>query len=422
MTIQFSTSRIILGAIILNTVLVFNATAQSLDSLVDQAIKNDPWAQSSSFTEQSLMQQAQAKTQWMDPTVQVSLANLPTNSFDFNQEAMTQFKVSAMQMLPNTSKLNLEKQVQLDQAQLQPTMRENREAQLAFMIRKIWLEAYQTHLSIELINQNYQWFEQIIDLSQTRYQTGISKGDSQNILEAELELLKLDDRLLSLTSKKTQLLAQLSQYIFEPVSLIDNQWPKNITLADTQVFIDDAIATHPLLKIIDKRAQLLSTKSLLASTTDDLNWTVGVGYSYRADADNGMERSDLLSISVGVNIPYFSKNKTSHLVQANDSQQQSLAFEKQTLINQLNAQFNTLLAKFNINEKRIELNDTQLIDKTLEYSDVALNAYTTNSNDFSKVLKAKIGQLNTELTSLELIKNKQQLTAEYQFLTTGISL
>ncbi|MCJ8313180.1 MAG: TolC family protein [Saccharospirillaceae bacterium] len=422
MTTHFKHTRFIFSAIIFNCALALNANAQSLESLIDQAIFNDPWLKSSNWTEQAFLQQAEAKTQWMDPTVQVSLANLAINSFDFKQEAMTQFKVSAKQMLPNTQKLNLEKQVQIDLAQIQPILRIQREAKLALSIKQLWLNAYQTHLSIELIEKNYQWFEQIIDLNQTRYQTGFNMSDSQNILEAQVALLKIDDRLLSLKSKKLEHLTKLSQYIFEPISLTDVKWPNFVHINIEQNFIIEAINSHPLLQVIIKRAELLSTKSLLVNTTDDLNWNVGVAYSYRADSDNGIKRSDLLSISVGVNIPYFSKNKTQFLVQSNQSKQHSLDFERQTLVNQLKAQFNTLIAKNEINEKRIKLNDTQLITKSLEYSDVALNAYTTNSNDFSKVLKAKIEQLNTELTSLELIKNKQFIIADYQFLTTGISL
>ncbi|BCE00786.1 TolC family protein [Marinicellulosiphila megalodicopiae] len=397
--------------------------SQDLTDLLKDAVDNDPWIQSSNWQQKALTQQGLASTQWMDPKLSVSLGNLATDSFDFNQEAMTQLNVSLMQMLPNKNKLHLSEKVFIEQANLQPLLRDQRIAQISLEIKKLWIEAFHAHASIALIKDNYQWFEQMIDLSKNNYQSGYKFSDSQNILEAELELLKMDDKLLILKNKQNLMLAKLSQYLNKPIDLANSQWPTdhNIIKIDTNQFISEAVNAHPSMQILNQRIVILENEKSLSSTTDDLNWTVGAGYAYRADADNGMKRSDLLSISVSVNVPYFSKNKANLKVESKSSMIQALMFEKQTLANQLTTQYQSILAQWENNAERLKLNQNQSLEKSTEFSDVALNSYTTNSNDFSKVLKAKIIELNTKLTLLELTSDQHNLIAQYQYINTGTS-
>ena len=48
-----------------------------------------------------MMEKSVAEGELMDPKLQIGLLNLPTDTFDFDQEPMTQFKVSYIQQFPS---------------------------------------------------------------------------------------------------------------------------------------------------------------------------------------------------------------------------------------------------------------------------------------------------------------------------------
>ena len=89
-----------------------------------QAIKlaqiNDPWLTGNQHKQDSLLALSQAADTLPDPKVSLAIANLPTNGFDFSQEAMTQFKVGITQMFPRGDTLTIKNQQLKLQSQAYP--------------------------------------------------------------------------------------------------------------------------------------------------------------------------------------------------------------------------------------------------------------------------------------------------------------
>ena len=74
--------------------------ALTLDEAVAAAQRNDPWLAGSELRQQAIEAQSTAAGSLPDPIVNLGFANLPTDSFDFDQENMTQFKVGVAQVFP----------------------------------------------------------------------------------------------------------------------------------------------------------------------------------------------------------------------------------------------------------------------------------------------------------------------------------
>ena len=72
----------------------------TLDQVIQLAIENDPWFQGNQYKQQALDDQSVSAGQLPDPKLSLGIANLPTDTFEFNQEPMTQFKVGVSQQFP----------------------------------------------------------------------------------------------------------------------------------------------------------------------------------------------------------------------------------------------------------------------------------------------------------------------------------
>ena len=64
------------------------------------AVAADPWLVGSQYREEALLSEATAAGSLPDPKLNIAAGNLPLDTFDVNQEAMTQFTVGVSQAFP----------------------------------------------------------------------------------------------------------------------------------------------------------------------------------------------------------------------------------------------------------------------------------------------------------------------------------
>ena len=79
----------------------------TLEEAVALAVEADPWLAGSKHTQQALNDEATAAASLPDPRVSLMAGNFPVDSFDINQEAMTQLSVGVTQMFPRGDSLAL---------------------------------------------------------------------------------------------------------------------------------------------------------------------------------------------------------------------------------------------------------------------------------------------------------------------------
>lgn len=110
-----------------------------------EAIKNaqggDPWLDASRDRERAYQAESISAGTLPDPRVSVTARNLPVDTFDFNQEAMTQFSVGVTQMFPRGDTLELKRHGKKLQADEQAIQRSERRARVRLIISRLWLTA-----------------------------------------------------------------------------------------------------------------------------------------------------------------------------------------------------------------------------------------------------------------------------------------
>ena len=80
-----------------------------LQSAIALAQARDPWLAGSEWRQQSLEARGVAAAALPDPVLRLGAANLPMDTFDFDQEPMTQFQLGLSQAIPRGATRELER-------------------------------------------------------------------------------------------------------------------------------------------------------------------------------------------------------------------------------------------------------------------------------------------------------------------------
>jgi outer membrane protein TolC len=306
----------------------------SLEKAVLVATENDGWIKSSKLVESAYRDEAVSHSSLPDPTLSLGFANLPSGNFDFNQENMTQFKVGFTQRFPGGDSLEVKSRKSLLLADINPHMRANRTAHLSMIVSHLWLDSFLALKSISLIESDRYLFEQLVEITTSRYQSAMGKARQQDVVRAQLELTKLEDRLTNLRMNydiNRQLLAEWLPFDnqFQPLF---EQLPQLIDMSELSVVsIQHAIRKHPQLLISDSNIGIRQAEIDLVKEEYIPDWALNVSYGYREDSPSGLERDDFVSLGVSFDLPLFTSNRQDRSLSAAYARKESIAIEYELL-------------------------------------------------------------------------------------------
>jgi outer membrane protein TolC len=411
----------------------------TLNKAIALAQQLDPWLQGNKFQQQAVENMSVAANTLPDPKASITIANLPTDSFQFDQEGMTQFKIGVSQMFPRGDSLAI-KQQQLQQlAQQFPYQRQNRQAMLAVEVGTIWLNAYLAQQSIALIEQDYPLFQQLSDVVQANYASTVGKSRQQDIVRAELELQRLDDRITLLKQQQMSYQQQLTQWLsrYQTVAVeysfnAFSDFRLATTLPDIELQqadliehaeqysteqLVDVFAHHPAVLAIEQQVKAADKSIELAKQSYQPEWGVSASYGYRNNAENGTSRADLLSVGVSFEIPLFTENKQDKQVEAAIHTKSAVTINKVLKIRELMAKFASKRADYQQLIERHQRFEQQILPQSHLQAEAALTAYTNDDGDFAEVVRARIAELNSKIDALAIKVNLQKTKLSLNYLT-----
>jgi len=138
----------------------------SLQAAEQFALQRDLLSKSFRQNEQAFDEQAIASNTWADPRVKFGAQAVPIDTFNLDQEAMTQVIVGYQQMLPRGDSLVHAAQSMQAMARTQSARAQQRDRAVLMRVRQVWLEVVLQMKSLEIIKENRVLFEQMLDISQ----------------------------------------------------------------------------------------------------------------------------------------------------------------------------------------------------------------------------------------------------------------
>jgi hypothetical protein len=421
----------------------------SFNDTVKTAQKNDPWLTGNKHQQQAIESMSHAANSMPDPKMSVAMANLPTDGFDFAQEGMTQLKVGITQMFPRGDTLAIKHQQLRIESEAYPFQRADREAKVAVTVGNLWLDAYRVQQSIVLIESNRSLFEQLADVAQASYSSAVGKTRQQDIVRAQLELTRLDDRLDILAQQQNAYLGMMSQWLSsaflsnnsanteqDTISAISQLHTMKLTkqlpeldLLNAQLVFGKSwlsveklakyFANHPAVFALDKKISATKTGINLAEQQYKPEWGVNASYGYRDDDPMGNSRADLFSVGVTFDLPLFTENRQDMAVKSAVSQTEAVKTEKILLLRQLLGAFSSGKGRILRLNDRKTLYRTKLLPQINDQAEASLTAYTNDDGDFSEVVRSRIAVLNAEIEQLKISVEEQKIILELNYLFAG---
>lgn len=424
-----------------------NSAVLSFTKAIKTAQINDPWLTGNVHKQRAIESMSTAVNTLPDPKVSIGLANLAVNGFDFNQEGMTQAKVAISQMFPRGDSLGIKSQQLKIESEAFPYQRKDRESKVAVMVGSLWLDAYRIQQSIALIAKNRSLFLQLVDVAEVSYSSALGKTRQQDIVRAQLELTRLEDRLNLLAQQQNRYEGMLSQWlttlssenssadkILSSAELALHNIVLSQQLPEIDLFNSDLVAQknwlkpmalvqyfshHPAVLAIDKKIHATKTGIHLAQQKYKPEWGVNASYGYRGDDAMGSSRADLFSVGVTFDVPIFTENRQDNELNSAIYATEAVKTEKVLLLRQLLGSYSSAKGRLLGLKERQKLYTSRLLPQIHDHAEASLSAYTNDDGDFSEVVRSRIAVLNAEIDELTLNVEEQKIRLELNYLFSG---
>lgn len=353
----------------------------------------------------AMQEQAVAAGQLPDPTVRLGLGNYPIESGGFSTEGMTQAQLGFRQAFPRARSFDTQR---FDaQAEAFASSADARSRDVLTATRKAWLDAYYAEQAHALVTESRPLFEDLVTVTRSLYAVG--RKSQHDVLRAELELSRLDDRLIEIDRARAQAQAALSRWLgqdaYRPLAAKLPGWSSLPQLEDLHAGLD----SHPMLAAADAGVVAKQAAVRAAEERKKPGWALDVGYGYREGfLPNGDPRSDMVSVSVSVDLPFFAKNRQDRKLAAalgeRRAAESTLAETRARLASEMSSEY----ARWTDLTRRIALYDAQILDQSKGRAQAALLAYQSDAGDFSDVMRAWIDDLNIRIEYIRLEVERAQ--------------
>ncbi len=404
-----------------------DARALNLETAVELAIDADPWLNGSEQTELALREEAVAAGSLPDPQLSLTAVNLPIDSFDVGQENMTQLAVGLSQQFPRGRTRALSRQQKELLAEMEPARRDDRIAMVEAQVSVLFLDAWLARASRRLIEEDRALFEQLVDAAESQYTSAVGRTRQQDLIRAQLELIRLDDRLTGLFQQQEAAQSRLAELVPGASRFpIADPLPELQTLAVNGLIVEsltrqdlyDLLDRHPSVTAIDRRLDSVSLGTDLARQKYRPGFGFRAQYGYRADNPSGRSRDDLLTLGVTFELPLFRGDRQDREVSAAAAREAAARNDRDLLVRQLVSRLETERADLIRLDERRRLYRERLLPQMAQQAEASLAAYNNADGDFSEAVRARIAELDAKIGALGIDVARQQTIARINYLLT----
>ncbi len=357
-----------------------------------------------------------------DPSLSLAAANLPTDTFDPDQEAMTQFRAGLSQRFPPGDTLALRERRKSQMGSEQPYRRADRRGSVMVTVSELWLKAWRAQQTVALIERDRSLFEQLVDVAEAGYATATGRSRQQDVIRAQLELTRLEDRLVSLREKEDVARQGLSEWIG---SAADRPLTEDFAApgagTGTSGKAAPRLVHHPAVRALEQQIRVSETGVELARQQYRPGWSLMAQYAHREPVPRGPDRANLFTVGVTFDLPLFTGRRQDKTVAAAIEKAAAARTDRSLLLRRLAADLRSRRAELAGLEKRIHLYESRLLPRMHEQAEASLAAYNNDVGDFAEAVRARIAELNAriELVALRAKRGKVLARMDYLMLQAG---
>ena len=374
---------------------------RSLADAERQALAREPGQASLTLQASSLAAEAEAAGSLPPPQVRVGLNNYPIERGDFSTEGMTSAGLTWRQAFPpgdaralRRSRLDWESSAVRHAA-------ETRREETRLQVRQDWLTLYLGQRSEALLEETRPLFQDLLDVTRSLYAVG--RKNQQDVLRAELELGRLEEKLIEARGQQQQARAALAQWIGDLAERpLPGTLPALPAVADL-ASLEAGLQAHPRLRASDARLAAQAADIDLATEERKPGWALDLGYAYRdGELPDGQPRSDFVTVGITVDLPFLRRSALDSRMTAALESRDAGEWQREALRRELEGLLRITHARWTELEQRLALYEREILAQASATAQAAKLAYQSDTADFADVMRAAIDELDARLEYLRL--------------------
>jgi cobalt-zinc-cadmium efflux system outer membrane protein len=289
---------------------------------------------------------------------------------------------------------------------------------LYYRVKDAYCEYYYLAQAIDVVKQTSDLMTYLESVARTKYEAAGARY--ADVIRAQVELGKLDDRQSSLEDLREPIVAQLNAALNRP-SEAPLPWPASIpqdrikpTDAELLSYLRDV---NPELQGMARQvskadsAIALAKKDYYPDVTLGLNY-IDTGRALMKTPDNG---KDPVVAMVSVNIPLWLGKLRAAVRQAEYQRQQAVSARDERL-NSLMSQAKLVLYKYRDADRKVGLYRDTLLPKAHQSLEATETGYQGGTSSFLDVIDAERVLLEFELSEQRALADRAQRLAELESL------
>ena len=280
---------------------------------------------------------------------------------------------------------------------------------LAADIKQAYYDLAYIHRSIDTVQRNQDLLRNFVAIAQTRYQVG--QGVQQDVIKAQVEVLKLRDQLIRLDRERKIIEARLNELLYLPVDApvgVPAGFEKAELTHSLPQLIDLAKANSPTLRSRSRGVDREVYGVELARKEFYPDFALGFTYFERGDIP------EMYGLMLSIELPVYSRKKQGPELRAALSglkgAKYMLAEAESGIYFQIREAYVTAVTS----EERVNLYDSAILPQARLSLESAVAGYKVGNVDFLTLVDNVITLLDYELNYHEAISEFQKALARIE--------
>ncbi len=389
----------------------------SLTTLITEALENNPEIQATHQEREAAQHRIAPAEALDDPMLEAGVINAPLASSPFNREDMTMKMIGLSQRLPFPGKRGLRKEVASKDAEAIEQGYHETVNRIVHNLKTAYFDLGLTREIIKLVEKNKQTLAHFLHIAEERYQVG--QGSQADVLKAQTQVSRMQDRLLGLARERPVFEAEL-------IRTLGRSTKGEIPLP-MPLYIQEAPLMLETLQqeALAQRPQLLALQSLIARNEKSIDlarrayypdFDVRLSYGQRDNMLDGTRRDDMVSMTVAVNLPVWRSNKIEPRIMESQAMRDQTVNLYQAQNNEIVARLRQQIAIAEQSLKSVKLYQTAILPQAKLAVESALAAYQVNRVDFLTLLDNQMTVFDYETNLITAMANYNKALAEIDLL------
>lgn len=378
-----------------------DAFALSLQQAERIAIQSDPSVESFKVTSLSYIDASVADASLPDPKLHLGAVNVPVDSFDLEQEQMTQLKVGIRQDFPRGDLSSIKQKQSQYLSRAASSMADDARLQILRDVRETYLNLFYEIAAYQIVRETRKLFSELVKITESNYAAG--RVNQQDVVLAGLELSRLDDRSTKIQAREETHRAGLSQWIGDVAWRdINPDFPQLPTMPE-EIDLNQVIPEHPL--ILAESAKVDASRQMTEMARQDYKpgWSLLVDYGFRSGNNpDGTERADFASAMVSLDVPLFTGNRQDKTVSASERKISAARYSRDDQLRKLKQFYEKNRHLWQRLEERERLYKNSLLTAARNNTKASLKAYQSGVSEFNTLMRAQITELDVRLEDLRV--------------------